>query len=148
MKSLFSFIFKLLTKKKPYRTRGCDAFGCGHFGASRGDRAHEGLDLAFNPREPVHTQFAGTVTRINGQAYRSDPFYKIVDVKLSKSTTIRFFYVNPSVKVGQKVSINDIIGTAQDISAKHGDGMTNHVHFAYRVNGVYIDPEPYLVLEE
>lgn len=28
------------------KARKCDARGCGHFGASRGDRQHNGVDLA------------------------------------------------------------------------------------------------------
>lgn len=123
--------------------RGCDSAGCGHFGASRGSRVHNGIDYKAEPNQEVLTHVAGIVTKL-GFTYSDDLSYRYVEVTTYKyHMKHRFFYVLPNVTVGDRVSVGDLIGFAQDIVARYPDsGMQNHVHYEIKDStGAYIDPE-------
>lgn len=145
MISVFSKLIKALKKKPKYTPRGCDSMGCGHFGASRGSRKHKGFDVKVSPGEPFRTQFAGIVKKI-GWAYSDDLSYRIVDIKANNRMTVRAFYLDPAVSAGDKVDVGDIIGFSQDLSKKHGENMTNHVHIEIIVDDINVDPVKYLKL--
>lgn len=109
--------------------RGEDAYGFGHFGASRdhGRRAHKGVDYIAAPGDAVLAPVSGTITRI-GDAYRSRSGYHFVEVRdEAHGMLVRVYYVAPSVNVGDAITAGDEIGTAQDLSRRYR-GITNHVH--------------------
>lgn len=139
-------------KRKPFltdapgggmRLRGCDAQGCGHFGAPRGTRKHAGLDVECVPGATVHAPWAGTVERT------ADPYgdgkYSGLLIRIDARTAYKVMYMAPlGGLVGSKVAAGDTIGYAQDISRRYSAGMKPHLHLEVYVDGQAIDPEPLL----
>lgn len=115
---------------KSNKIRQCDPFGCGTFLASRGTRKHEGEDYAIAPGENVHSPISGTVTRI-AYPYASDLSYKGIEIK-NEEMTVKIFYMLATVAIGKTVKAGDVIGMAQNISAKYGTSMVNHIHVEIR----------------
>ena len=110
--------------------RGFDAYGYGHFGASRdgGTRDHKGVDYRATAGQPVKAPISGYVTKI-GTAYSSSPEYKYVEIRNpALRYEARVFYVDPDVSVGDSVHLGDVIGTVRSLKLKYGDAMTDHVH--------------------
>lgn len=104
-----------------------DDEGDGHFAAPRGGRRHEGVDYCFDEGEDVLSPVDGIVTRL-GWAYANEP-YRLVEILSHKGYILwRFLYIDPLVKAGQKVHVDEVIGKAQAISKKYSDKMKNHVH--------------------
>lgn len=122
--------------------RGFDAYGYGHFGASRdgGTRDHKGVDYRATAGQPVKAPISGYVTKI-GTAYSSSPEYKYVEIRNpALRYEARVFYVDPDVRVGQSIHLGDVIGTVRSLKLKYGDAMTDHVHLELSgPNGVKFD---------
>ena len=115
--------------------RGRDGGGDGAFGASRGSRLHAGRDYLCNPEGNVSSPVEGHVGRI-GTCYADDPTYKLVEIQ-HPLAVIRVLYVDPCVSPGDEVYPGKTIGYAQDIAARYGGGMRNHVHLDVRmIHGV------------
>lgn len=112
------------------KIRQCDPFGCGTYLASRGNRKHEGEDYSISPGESVFSPISGTVTRI-AYPYASDMSYKGVEIK-NDELTVKIFYMVTTAKIGSTVKAGDLIGTAQNIAAKYGSTMVNHIHVEIR----------------
>lgn len=117
-------------------SRASDRFGSGQFGASRGSRKHQGLDVKAKPGEVVHSPIDGVIVRecvpyapFTGLLIRGTGEHSGYEVKL--------FYVQGnfcgSVKAGEP------IGTAEDLAVKY-PGITNHVHLEVRKNGAIVAP--------
>lgn len=120
--------------------RKCDGHGCGHFGASRGGRTHNGIDLACQPKTLVYSPIAGVVSRV-GYPYSDDLSYRYVEIS-DGHYSFRVFYVSPLVEVGQSVSKSSIIGEAQDLKPRY-QGITPHLHLEIKnSDGEFIDPTP------
>lgn len=119
--------------------RGCDVCGCGHFGAPRGSRLHNGLDFFIDAGKPVYSPISGTFIR-KAKPYANQPFDG--GVISSGNTEIKMFYFKPLsvLKAGDKVKRGQIIGYAQPIS-QTCSGMKNHVHLEVRRNNELIDPK-------
>ncbi len=120
--------------------RGCDPKGCGGFHASRGSREHGGLDLVKKEGQAIYAPISGKMTR-HPNPYEGDNVLNGVEVVGTKYK-VKIFYVEPSVKIGQRVRKGQKIGTAQSVAKKYGAGMTNHVHIEYYQDGKRIDPTP------
>lgn len=120
--------------------RNCDAFGCGYFGASRGsDREHNGLDFLAKPNEQIFSPITGKITRFPFP-YGNDLRWKGIEIK-NNEYSIKIFYVNATVNIGDEVKKGDFIATAQNIASKYGSGMQNHIHIEIRdKNNNIIDP--------
>jgi murein DD-endopeptidase MepM/ murein hydrolase activator NlpD len=107
-----------------------DAFGYGHFGASRdgGTREHKGVDFIAEAGQAVKAPISGYITKI-GTAYADNPELKFVEIRNSAlHYEARVFYVDPLVNVGDTVHLGDPVGTMHTLQDKYGEGMTNHVH--------------------
>ena len=110
-----------------------DSEGDGHFAAPRGGRRHEGVDYEFDPGEAVKSPVEGIVTRL-GWAYANDE-YRLVEILSHKGYLLwRFLYVDPLVKAGDKVTLDQTIGTAQSVSKRYSDKMKDHVHVEVNID--------------
>ncbi len=125
--------------------RGDDGppYGSGDFGASRGGRRHEGVDIEAEPGVSVVSPVSGRVTV--GDPYGDDPvkrdIYQSVRIETEDGSVVKVFYVKPGAAIqnGALVKAGQPIGTAQDLSRiyppKDGGRMTNHVHVEVWKNG-------------
>jgi hypothetical protein len=104
-----------------------DGAGDGAFGAKRGDRVHLDTDFLAIAGQgvvaPVNAQYRRRVNRV----YPTDSTYTGMELE-TKEFMITFFYVSPSINHMEFVKAGELIGIAQDINAKWGDPMLNHVH--------------------
>lgn len=126
-------ILLTMTAKKAFaaivpnqKFRGCDTHGCGSFGASRGGRKHEGVDVVVTPGTKILSPITGKVIRYPFP-YPGDIFYKGILIE-NEQYSVKIFYLNPTAIQNTMVKQGDVIGVAQNIAAKYSPGMTNHVH--------------------
>ena len=123
--------------------RECDGQGCGHFGASRGSRHHNGVDMVCVPGTKVGSPVKGVVTKL-GYPYAGDMTTRYVEIT-TEGYRFRLFYVSPCVSVGDPVFIGSIVGHAQRLESMDRGG-TQHVHFEVMdEDDNYIDPTPVIV---
>jgi murein DD-endopeptidase MepM/ murein hydrolase activator NlpD len=116
-----------------------DSAGQGHFGAPRGNRTHEGVDLEVQENEPVYSPISGVV-RI-GNPYAGESRWKLVEIK-NANEAVKIMYMKPSVKNGDYVSAHSQIGVGDTISDKYQPtAMKNHLHVEHRINGNLVNPE-------
>jgi len=129
--------------KPPMRLR--DAHGAGYFGAPRGDRKHNGVDLSCYPDSKVLSICRGRITKF-GYPYANHLEYRYVEVTDAEGLRYRYFYVypNPNLIMGGKVLVGDVLGLVQDLT-KIYPGITNHVHFEIKdKDNEYIDPTDFI----
>lgn len=113
--------------------RGQDDQGSGAFGASRGSRKHNGVDIACLKGTMVISPVDGMVTKIG---YPYDPrdankgHLRYVEVTTVRGNRHRFFYVLPTdeVEVGVAVEAGDILGKTQGLTAIY-PSITDHFHY-------------------
>ena len=111
------------------------------YNASRdgGTRLHNGIDFEAAPETPVISTVDGVVTKV-GQPYQKainagEPTYRFVEVTTADGHVTRLLYVDPSVKLGDRVTAGETqIGVAQDITLRYPD-TPHHVHFEMRNSG-------------
>ena len=127
--------------------RGQDDHGAGYYGASRGSRKHMGVDYACYTGSKVCATVSGKVTKL-GKPYEDNPdtpninelkAYDYVQITDIQGRDWRYFYVKPSVKVGQHVLSDSVIGTVQDLDKIYPD-ITNHYHLEIKKGSEYINP--------
>ena len=148
------------------KQRKCDPQGCGHYGASRGSRKHNGVDLTASPGDKVSLDFSGEVVKV-GFAY-SDPkksHLRYVAVKLDKAINgvltgiysdkqfyCRVFYISTDLENGDTVMPGTTIGEVKDLTVFY-KGITNHIHFELyttrkgihdRSGFDYVDPNKFI----
>lgn len=127
--------------------RGQDKHGAGHFGAPRGGRTHNGIDIACYAGSVVYAASAGTVTKIGYPYDPNEPkkgHLRYVQVSDGEGIDCRYFYVQPAVQVGDKVRAGEAVGKTQGLLEVY-PGITDHFHFEVRhENGDYLDPVQYL----
>lgn len=121
------------------KIRGCDPSGCGNFGASRGDRTHQGIDIVVKEGDVIKSPIDGEVIRYPFP-YSGDINYKGILIR-NKDYEVKIFYINPNAPVG-KILKGQKIGNAQNIAKKYPSSpMTNHIHLEVRDNkGNLINP--------
>lgn len=118
------------------RSRVTSPFGTSADPGSRG-RRHDGIDIKASANEKILAAAAGTVTfagrqRGYGNVVMVDHGGGIVTVYA------HLFYA--CVRKGDRVGAGATIGRA----GKRGTATGVHLHFEVRLNGVAIDPAPYL----
>ena len=121
--------------------RGCDVggWGCGSFGASRGARKHNGLDIVTTPGQIIYAPISGKVTRFPFP-YAGDLTYTGIEI-VNDLYKVKIFYMKASVSIGSKVVQGQQIGVSQNIAAKYSPQMTNHVHIeVYDKSNKLLDP--------
>lgn len=127
--------------------RGTDAFGSGAYGAPRRGRKHKGEDFACWPGSELLSLTGGVLTKI-GFPYPLKDDTPIKNTLRYVQVTVgpydlRYFYVEPTMNVGDTVATGDVIGRAQDLTKIWRD-MTPHIHFEVKENGDIIDPNKFL----
>ena len=126
-----------------------DRHGSGAFKAPRGTRKHLGVDFACQANSLVLSVAGGEVTKLgwvynaNNPNHADKTHFRYVQVTDSNGIDLRFFYVDPSVKKGDKVGEDAVLGKAQDLETVY-PGITPHVHFEVNHEGAYINPLYYL----
>lgn len=122
--------------------RNSDKWGEGHYGASRGDRKHVGIDYCCSPGSIILAIKGGRVTKL-GYAYGDDLSFRYIEITDAAGYAARYFYVEPSIKEGDMVFHSDMIGNSQKLGDRY-DEITEHVHFEVKdPEGNYIDPNTY-----
>ena len=130
--------------------RGIDAWGNGAFNAPRigsngKTRKHHGIDYACDPGLEILSPCLGEVTKL-GYPYpyvSQGTNYRYVEIIDLTGLRHRVFYVEPSCKVGDQLTILSVIGKAQNISNRYSTPrkpMVNHVHYEIIDDGEYVDP--------
>lgn len=105
-----------------------------YFGDGRG---HKALDICADRGTAFYAVGGGTVTYAG---YDSDFGYNVI-IQHSNGIKTRYAHANSlSVKRGQVVSQGDIIGAVGSTGWSTG----NHLHFEVILNGVRVDPLPYV----
>lgn len=99
---------------------------------------HNGIDFAMNKGEPIRSIKEGIVTvkdfgdRLSG---------KTIYVEWSDGKTSVYGHLSDfTVQTGQHVNAGDLIGHAGSTGFSTG----NHLHFALKENGHFIDPSSYI----
>jgi len=117
-------VFGKITQKN--EMRGADKWGSGAFGASRGGRQHNGVDIVVYPGQDIKAPISGKITR-HAIAYANDPDFKGLVIENDRYQ-VKMLYLNPSYQPGTTVTKGAVIATAQNIASKY-PGMVPHVHF-------------------
>jgi len=121
-----------------------DSAGDGHFGASRGSRSHEGLDLIVTRGQLIHSPISGTLNRY-AYPYATDLRWKGVEITGTGDDAgyvVKMFYMDPALPAGTTVQRGTVVGNAQAISQKYTSAMRDHLHVEVRHGGLLVDPEP------
>jgi hypothetical protein len=125
-----------------------DKQGSGDYYAPRGGRRHNGIDIINNGGRVVALS-DGSVTRI-GYPYPPSSgkgHYRYIQITDKNGVHARYFYVSPSVRLGDNVKVAQGIGCQQDLTCTY-PGIINHFHFEVLlyINGkkVFLNPEQYL----
>lgn len=123
--------------------RGNDAHGSGAYLSSRGSRKHKGIDIACHKGSGVLSIGPGHVTKIGYPYDPSDPkkgHLRYVQVTDEGGRKLRYFYITPSVKVGDIVDTHTELGVTQGLTGIY-PGIIDHFHFEILVNGLPVDPK-------
>lgn len=116
-----------------------DRWGAGHFGASRGDRLHMGVDVICAAGDTVFSVSGGEVTKL-GYCYSDDLSFRYVQMTDSEGARWRYFYVNPSCGVGDRIEAYSELGSSQCLTERY-PGITQHYHLEIiKADGEYINP--------
>ncbi|HEX9972285.1 MAG TPA: hypothetical protein VGD14_09460 [bacterium] len=105
-----------------------DEEGSGEYGASRGNRIHNGIDYLCDDGQIIIAPFALTIEResfpklgspLSGILWRHD------------KTKGKMFYFKPHKHlIGQNIRAGDAMGIAQSVSKDYGlSRMKDHIHF-------------------
>jgi len=149
--------FRVESPVGPLPTQRADEWGSGHFGARRGSKKHDGLDLIVTPGQPIFSMIDGTVEKYE-QCYLHDTRWKGVQIA-NAQLRVELWYMDPTntVAVDEFVQAGQMVGVAQDISIKYPPtekiphDMTPHLHvrvtlraFTTIANGRYVSFEQYI----
>lgn len=121
--------------------RGSDGYGSGAYGASRGARTHKGIDFSAPFGATILSPVEGIVSRL-GYPYADDLSYRYIEILTCGGLKHRIFYIDPIVKLSDKIAVGQPIGRVQNIAAKYDEHlMRNHIHYEIK-NGrsEYINP--------
>lgn len=130
-------------RRGPLELRGEDAWGSGAYGAPRGGRAHQGIDLVVTPGEEMLSPISGRVVR-EARPYDHDDRLSGLLILGSgpwSGYEMRMFYLGGSW--GVEVEAGARLGDAQDVGVRYPD-ITPHVHLELRYRGTVVDPTPFL----
>jgi murein DD-endopeptidase MepM/ murein hydrolase activator NlpD len=139
----------IVNLREEFCIRGRDCHGWGHYGASRGNRTHNGIDVVAHEGDEVVSCSDGHISKIGYPYSPADPakgHLRYVEVTTEADYKERYFYCLPAagIELGLKVQAGKVIAVCQDLVCIYG-GMTPHVHFeAKGLGGKFVDPINYL----
>lgn len=136
-----------LLNPKTLEIRGDDEHGSGEYLAPRGNRAHNGIDLVVHAGDKLVSPNNGLVTKIgypyHPKKHPDKAHLRFVEITEQDQYECRYFYVRPTVRVGDTIKAGDVIGEAQGLTEIY-PGITDYVHYEVEVSGTYINPSDYL----
>jgi murein DD-endopeptidase MepM/ murein hydrolase activator NlpD len=99
---------------------------------------HHGIDIRGSIGTPVLAPAAGTVVHRK----HSTGFGKVITIAHGYGISTRYGHLHTmGVKVGQKISRGDVIGTVGNTGLSTGP----HLHYEVMVNKVRIDPRKFII---
>ncbi len=119
--------------------RNQDSWGAGHYGASRGNRTHNGIDYECPPGSQICSLTSGIVTKL-GYPYGDDLSFRYVEITGALGLRWRYFYVQPGVSMNDIVERGQVIGTSQSLDKRYR-GITEHIHLEVKDGDNYLNPE-------
>jgi hypothetical protein len=127
--------------------RKTDAYGSGHFGASRGVRTHKGIDFACYPGSEIYAPATGIISKL-GYPYGDDLSFRYVEIFTDDELRVRVFYIKPIVISGENaIKGITLIGISQELGVRypsnehHAHAITEHVHVEVKSGETgFIDP--------
>lgn len=124
--------------------RRCDCWGEGHFGAPRGQRTHQGVDIVAIAGQPVGAPMHALVVRV-AEPYDDDAILSgllLRGIGADAGIEAKLFYVAPDLAlIGQTVVPGQCIGIVQSLQARY-PAITDHVHLEIWTGDLRIDPVP------
>jgi len=103
-----------------------------------GRRGHKGVDLAAPTGTPVYATADGFVSKADWFS----SYGKYISIEHGASLQTRFAHLSDMVvSAGDKVKKGDLIGYVGSTGRSTGP----HLHYEVRVDGVAVDPSPYMV---
>lgn len=98
---------------------------------------HPGIDLVGLLSKVVLSTITGIVDGVGYGPLAGN----YVRIKISSTTMAYFFHLSSyKVKKGQQIKLGDMIG----VEGSTGNSTGSHLHFEIRVNGVNVDPTPWM----
>ncbi|MBL4891451.1 MAG: hypothetical protein JKX91_06450 [Rhizobiaceae bacterium] len=113
------------------KIRGQDIWGAGHYGASRGKRLHNGVDIVCYRNESIDAFEGGTITKIGfpyNPANSEKGHLRYLEITVDSGDRHRYFYADSIYPIGSTVKRGDTIAWAQGLEEIY-PGITNHYHF-------------------
>lgn len=124
--------------------RRCDGWGEGHFGAPRGARTHNGVDIVARAGAPVRSPIHGVFVRV-AEPYDDDALLSgllLRGIGAHAGLEVKLFYVQPALELmGEAVLPGHVIGWVQSLQLRY-PGITDHVHLEVFDDDVRVDPVP------
>jgi murein DD-endopeptidase MepM/ murein hydrolase activator NlpD len=100
-------------------------------------RVHKGLDMPGALGSPIYATANGVVR----EAKWRGSYGFLVEIENSKSVRTRYAHLSrTNVAPGQRVRRNDIVG----FMGSTGRSTGSHLHYEISVNGIAVDPKPFL----
>ncbi|XP_019361792.1 PREDICTED: myeloid protein 1-like [Gavialis gangeticus] len=122
------------------KIRGCDKYGCGHFGAPRKDSkgGHRGVDVICHDGSQIMAPFDGVITKVN--IYIHGSTHEGVEIR-GGGFCVRLLPVRIAVHIkAGRVRRGDVIGRMLNMQQEF-PGIISHIHVE---NCDYSDPTPNL----
>jgi murein DD-endopeptidase MepM/ murein hydrolase activator NlpD len=122
-----------------------DAAGSGKYGAPRGKRKHNGIDLLVSEGQAVFAPFDGTLVRA-AFPYVGDSKWTgfVLRSKANPKEEMKVFYAKAHANlIGKEVTKGQEIATGQAISKRYPKlPMKDHIHIEVKIDGKAVDPTP------
>ena len=142
--------------KDGWKERGRDGAGSGKFGAGRGSRNHNGVDILSTYGDQILSPMDGYISKVGYRIYSNKCAYlvgvDITGVGIYEGYKIRLFYVKSNLSKNTPVNRGNPIGSQQSLNNncypkrynRSGEyKMKNHVHVELYYNGVLKNPSNY-----
>lgn len=118
-----------------------DSGGKGFYGADRGSRSHDGVDIKTSIGQPIYAPISGRAVFTRTKENANLLGVKIFGNGLYQGYTIWSFYTQPAIQDGTQVEAGDLIGYASDLSEDYSESVTDHIHLRTHKNGKSINPQ-------
>jgi len=118
-----------------------DRKGSGLFGAPRGWRLHQGIDLEMQPGAQVISPEDGKLIRVMLPYGKDSPFRGLIIKSRKLIHKLMYTDIASAELIGTRVTEGQVVGILQDIRERYGREIKPHLHWE-----ICIDPE-YLITE-